>query len=81
MKSRYTELILLEAIMITINSRQTKYQINVPMALAVSSESPVSILMETPPSIRVRMASLTPSLGGSMIPTMPTYTRLFISGP
>lgn len=42
-----------------------------PMAMAVSWESPVIILMATPELVSVATASLTPDLGGSIMPTRP----------
>ncbi|CAB1334707.1 unnamed protein product [Coregonus sp. 'balchen'] len=51
------------------------------MDTAVSWESPVIILMATPELMRVPTASLTPDLGGSMMPTRPRNDRLPISEP
>lgn len=52
-----------------------------PMDTAVSWESPVIILMATPELMSVPTASLTPDLGGSMMPTRPRNDRLPISEP
>lgn len=51
------------------------------MDTAVSWESPVIILMATPELISMPTASLTPDLGGSMMPTRPRKVRLPISAP
>lgn len=51
------------------------------METAVSWESPVIILMETPEPMSVATASLTPDLGGSMMPTRPRKVRFPSSGP
>lgn len=49
--------------------------------MAVSWESPVIILMATPELMSVPTASLTPDLGGSMMPTRPRKVRFPISEP
>ena len=51
------------------------------MDTAVSWESPVIILMATPELMSVTTASLTPDLGGSMMPTRPRKVRFPISEP
>lgn len=52
-----------------------------PIETAVSWESPVIILTATPELMSVPTASLTPALGGSMIPTIPRKVRFPISEP
>lgn len=52
-----------------------------PMAKAVSKASPVIIFTATPEPLRTSTASLTPSRGGSMIPTRPKKVNLPSSGP
>ena len=52
-----------------------------PIATAVSSESPVSIFSDAPVLVSVWTASLTPSLGGSIMPTIPRNTSCDISDP
>lgn len=51
------------------------------METAVSCESPVIILMATPEPMSVATASLTPDLGGSMMPTRPRKVRFPSWGP
>lgn len=52
-----------------------------PIDTAVSCESPVIILMATPELMSVPTASLTPDLGGSMMPTRPRKVKFPISAP
>lgn len=52
-----------------------------PMATAVSCESPVIIFIDTPEAMSVVTASFTPVLGGSMIPTRPRNVSCPNSGP
>lgn len=52
-----------------------------PMATAVSCESPVTIFIATPEVISVVTASLTPVRGGSIIPTSPKKVSCPNSGP
>lgn len=52
-----------------------------PMETAVSWESPVIILTATPEPMSVATASLTPDLGGSMMPTRPRKVSFPSSGP
>lgn len=49
------------------------------MDTAVSWESPVIILTATPELMSVPTASLTPDLGGSIMPTRPRKVRFPIS--
>lgn len=53
----------------------------IPIATAVSCESPVIIFIDTPEAMSVVTASFTPVLGGSMIPTRPRNVSCPSSGP
>lgn len=53
----------------------------IPIAIAVSCESPVIIFIDTPEAMSVVTASFTPVLGGSMIPTRPRNVSCPNSGP
>lgn len=53
----------------------------IPIAIAVSCESPVIIFIDTPEAMSVVTASFTPVLGGSMIPTRPRNVSCPSSGP
>lgn len=53
----------------------------IPMATAVSCESPVTIFIATPEVISVVTASFTPVRGGSIIPTSPRKVSCPNSGP
>lgn len=63
------------------DSAHSLQYLRVPMETAVSCESPVIILMATPEPMSVATASLTPDLGGSMMPTRPRKVRFPSWGP